>query len=382
VTRVAVSAPVLNWALGRSSNPRAIERKFPKLPNWVQGESRPTLRQLEQFAKATSTPLGYLFLPEPPREQLSIPYFRTLDVTPPGHPSSDLLETVQTMERRQAWLREYLSEQGRDPLPFIRKGHTTDDPPQLASEMKRTLGLAERWAAEYPTWTAALRELQRRMEDAGIVVVVSGIVGNNTRRKLNPDEFRGFVLVDDFAPLVFVNGADGKAAQMFTLAHELVHTWIGSSAAFDLRRLQPANDATERTCNIIAAEFLVPAREFRQVWPSAREEQDPFEAIARDFKVSTLVAARRALDLGFIAQAGYLSFYQRYERAQRRAARSQGGGNFYATQTLRIGRHFAAMVIRATREGTLLYREAYRLTGLYGKSFEEYAKYLSSKGSE
>jgi Zn-dependent peptidase ImmA (M78 family) len=286
------------------------------------------------------------------------------------------------MERRQAWLREYLSEQGRDPLPFIRKGHTTDDPPQLASEMKRTLGLAERWAAEYPTWTAALRELQRRMEDAGIVVVVSGIVGNNTRRKLNPDEFRGFVLVDDFAPLVFVNGADGKAAQMFTLAHELVHTWIGSSAAFDLRRLQPANDATERTCNIIAAEFLVPAREFRQVWPSAREEQDPFEAIARDFKVSTLVAARRALDLGFIAQAGYLSFYQRYERAQRRAARSQGGGNFYATQTLRIGRHFAAMVIRATREGTLLYREAYRLTGLYGKSFEEYAKYLSSKGSE
>ena len=54
------------------------------------------------------------------------------------------------------------------------------------------------------------------MEHAGILLVVNGVVGNDTSRRLDPDEFRGFALVDEYAPLIFVNNADFKAAQMFT----------------------------------------------------------------------------------------------------------------------------------------------------------------------
>ena len=354
---------------------------FPKLADWVEGERRPTLRQLEQLAKATSTPFGYLFLSAPPEERLSIPHFRTLADQFVHRPSPDLLETVQTMERRQAWMREDLIEQGQEPLPFVRSAHLTDEPTRLAREMRSVLGLAAGWAADQATWTEALRELQQTMEEAGILVVVNGIVGNNTRRKLKPEEFRGFVLVDEYAPLVFVNGVDGRAAQMFTLAHELAHIWLGSSAAFDLRRLQPADDRTEQACNRVAAEFLVPEGELRQVWPSARRDPDPFNVVARQFKVSALVAARRALDVGLITQARYLSFYSDYERDQRRTARGQGGGNFYATQNLRIGRRFARAVMQAAQEERLLYREAYRLTGLHGKAFEGYVKYLSERST-
>ena len=129
-------------------------------------------------------------------------------------------------------------------------------------------------------------------------MVVNGIVGNNTHRKLDPEKFRGFVLVDDYAPLVFVNGADSKAAQMFTLAHELAHLWFGSSAAFDLRELQPADDETERACNRIAAELLAPEHELRDAWTAALQSPNRYQVLARQFKVSELVAARRLLDLG------------------------------------------------------------------------------------
>ncbi|MEI8003012.1 MAG: ImmA/IrrE family metallo-endopeptidase [Methanothrix sp.] len=374
MTRISISEPVLSWALERSCQRANLEGKFPKLSEWLSGSSKPTLHQLEELAKATSTPLGYFFLPEPPEERLSISHFRTLASERLHQPSPDLLETVQVMERRQAWMREYLIEQGHQPLGFVRSAQLTIEPEQLAEEMQRTLGLAKGWAAGQPRWTDALRHLQSKIEEAGILLAVSGIVGNNTHRKLDPAEFRGFVLVDEYAPLVFVNGADGKAAQMFTLAHELAHIWFGRSAAFDLRELQPADDNTEKASNRVAAEFLVPASQLYDFWPNVRQEPDRFQAIARHFKVSELVAVRRTLDLGLITKSEFRDFYRDYQEEERRAAaQSQEGGNFYATQNLRIGRRFAEVVVRAAREGKLLYRDAYQLTGLYGKTFEQYA---------
>lgn len=377
MTRVTISEPVLRWALERSGRFEAVQRKFPKLSEWLRGQSRPTLHQFEALARATSTPLGYLFLPEPPDERLPIPLFRTRGSDLLRRPSPDLLETVQTMERRQAWMRDYLIEQGVEPLAFVRSAQIADEPENLARQIRRPLGLDERWAAGQPTWTAALRELQRKMEEAGFLVIVSGIVGNNTRRKLDPSEFRGFVLVDEYAPLVFVNGADGKAAQMFTLAHELAHVWFGSSAAFDLRELQPADDETEQACNQVAAEFLVPAEALRTFWPSVRQAPERYQAVARQFKVSEIVATRRALDLQLLTKREFLDFYQAYqERERRTAGQGQEGGDFYVTQNLRIGRRFAEGVVRAVGEGKLLYRDAYRLTGLHGRTFEQYAKFL------
>ncbi|MFA5786434.1 MAG: ImmA/IrrE family metallo-endopeptidase [Actinomycetota bacterium] len=381
MVRVTVSERLLGWAVERSGRPEVIGRRFPKLPEWLTGESLPTLRQLEQLANATFTPLGYLFLQEPPQEALPIPHFRTLGDQPSIRPSPDLLETVQTMERRQAWMRDYLIDEGCEALEFPGSMPIKEDPAQVAHMMREILGLAEGWASEQPTWTAALRELQNRIDEAGVLVAVNGVVGNNTHRTLDPDEFRGFVLTDEYAPLVFINGADGKAAQMFTLAHELAHVWFGRSAAFDLRGLQPARDEGERACNRAAAEFLVPSRELRDTWPSIQREPDCFQAAARQFKVSEIVAARRALDLRLISEARFHDFYHAYEEQDRRSRVRQKGGDFYASQNLRLGRRFAETVVRAARGGRLLYRDAYQLTGLYGESFEKYAHRLGLEGA-
>lgn len=379
--RIAPNTLVLEWAARRSGNRADLERKFPKLPEWLSGAVQPTLRQLEAFAKAAAVPFGYLLLAEPPEEQLPIPHFRTLGREPLRQASPDLIETIQTMQQRQAWLREYLIEQGHEPLPFVASAALrrsapsgAESPVTIARRIRETLGLEETWAARQPTWTAALRTLQITIEQAGILVVVNGVVGNNTHRKLNPEEFRGFVLADEYAPLVFVNGADGKAAQMFTLAHELAHVWLGSSASFDLRELQPADDQSEQLCNQAAAEFLVPANQLQDLWPSAGEEREPFQAIARRFKVSEVVAARRALDLELITRNEFFEFYQAWREQEHTARPGSDGGDFYATQNLRIGRRFGEVVVRATKEGRLLYSEAYRLTGLYGETFQHYAE--------
>jgi len=375
MSRVSVKKDVLRWAMDRSGlTIDDLERRFPRARQWDAGEIQPTLRQLEAIARLTRTPLGFFFLTEPPEERLPVPYFRTRGDERPSGPSPDLIETVQVMQQRQTWMRDYLIEQGQEALPFVRSVQPAESCVSVAECIRRAMGLSERWAAQRPTWADALRALQRAAEAAGILVVVNGVVGNNTHRKLNPSEFRGFVLVDEYAPLVFVNGADGKAAQMFTLAHELAHVVFGSSAAFDLREMQPADDPTEQACNRVAAEFLIPERELRRIWPSIRNDPEPFQALARRFKVSGIVAARRALDLALLQKAAFLDFYRAYQADQRRVVTRQSkGGDFYANQNWRVGRRFASAVVRAATEGKLLYSDAYKLTGLCGETFDNYA---------
>ena len=313
---ISVQPDVIRWARERSGRPTDVLIKyFPKFELWERGEAHPTLRQLEDLAKKTFTPLGYFFLPEPPEDKLPIPIFRTLEDNPVKRPSPDLLETVQAMQRRQGWMREYLIDRGQAHLSFVSSVTLSDDVDAVAAvaaRIRETLSLSHDWANHQPTWEDAFRTLRLAVEGSGILIVSNGIVGNNTHRKLDVSEFRGFVLCDDYAPLIFVNSADVKAAQMFTVAHELAHLWIGKGALFDLRELQPANDVAERFCNFVAAEFLVPKEALYRVWEEANHADEPFGFLARQFKVSPLVAARRTLDLNLINKAGFFDFYNAY----------------------------------------------------------------------
>jgi Zn-dependent peptidase ImmA (M78 family) len=335
---------------------------------------QPTLRQLEALARAVNVPLGYFFLDSLPVESLPIPFFRTLPEATGQLPSPDLAETIRMMEQRQTWMREYLIEHGARPLPFVGSASAQDKPEQVAESMRQTLKIGANWSAGHQTWTDALRALRTCAEAAGVLVVVNGVVGNNTRRKLSVDEFRGFVLVDEYAPLAFINGANARAAQMFTLAHELAHVWLGKSAAFDLRAFQPAHDKVEEACNRIAAEFLVPAAAFAAVWRNVYADADRFQKVARHFKVSEVVAARRALDLKAISRDEFFRFYDAYRAQQRAKGRSPTGRDFFETQNLRLSRRFGEAVVRAVQGGQLTYRDAYRLTGLYGETFDKYAE--------
>jgi len=377
--RVDIKPELLRWACKRAGlSPADLRRKFPRIDDWERGEAKPTLKQLEAFAKAVRVPLGYLFLPEPPEERVPIPDLRTIRDEGLRHPSPDLLDTIYAMQRRQAWLREELIECGAEPVDFVGSARLSDDPDAVGREMRRVMGFEKGWAAQVPTWTESVRELRRAVEELGIMAVINGIVGNNTHRKLDVEEFRGFALSDEYAPLIFVNGADVKSAQMFTLAHELAHIWLGESALTDVSLTShPAQDI-ESWCNQAAAEFLVPARELKAYWRDIRHEVMPFkfEAAARHFKVSPIVAGRRAMDLRLVGRETFFEFYREYTERERWRRPAGGGGDFYNNQNMRVGERFTLQVILAAKGGRLSFKEAYDLTGLRGGAFQEYASRL------
>ncbi len=379
MNRVAIKPELLQWARERAQ--LAVEdlaERFPKLAGWERGELMPTFRQLEDFAKATHTPFGYLFLPEPPAIPLPIRDFRTLANRCNGFISPELLDTIHAMQARQAWMRDERIDSETGGLFFVGSARLSDDPADIGREIRRILGLGNDWAAGLRTWQEAVGALRSSIEALGVMAVINGVVGNNTHRKLNVDEFRGFALSDEHAPLIFVNGADAKSAQMFTMAHELAHLWLGAqgSGVSGFPGIFPDGGEVEHFCDAAAAELLVPAAEIRACWDEVKREISPFELLARRFKVSPIVIGRRAMDLQLVARQFFFDFYDAYIRQERKQRQDGGGGDFYNNQNARVGKQFATQVIRAAKEGRIGFGDAYALTGLNGGAFQEYSKRL------
>lgn len=368
-TEVNINVNMLTWAIARAGyDLYEFANKVPNIIDWVNENKKPTVKQLEDFSKKVYLPFGYFFLTEPPKEKLPIPFFRTNN-TQAKKVSVNVYDTILLMQQRQDWLRDYLNNCEFDMLSFVGKYRNNNNIQEIVTDIRKTLGIAENWASQFKTWQDALESLIQHIEDIGIIAVFNGVVENNTHRPISVEECRGFVLVDEMAPFMFVNNTDGKAAQMFTIAHELAHIWTGLSAGFDFRKLEPANDPNELLCDKIAAEFLVPHRTFNKGWKS----NPNIKNAARFFKVSEIVIARRALDLGIITKQVFYKFYENYTNREFTKKKNQGdGGNFYATTRRRLGVAFAAHINNAVKSGKLLYRDAYKLTSLKGDTFQTF----------
>ena len=372
--KVNINADILTRAITRAGYKlHEFTEKAPNVREWIEGKKNPTVKQLEKFSKKVHLPYGYFFLSEPPTEKLPIPFFRTTG-NDTDKVSVNVYDTILLIQQRQDWLRDYLKDNEFEELPFVGSFTQRIVVEEVVNHMRDILGLSEDWASEFATWEEALAYLVEVIEDVGIITVFNGIVQNNTSRPLNVDECRGFVLVDKIAPFMFINNADGKSAQMFTIVHELAHIWIGQSAGFDFRKIQPANDPSEIFCDKIAAEFLVPKNAFNKFWHSNPD----IKKASKYFKVSEIVIARRALDTNKIAKKEFFAFYENYKNREfYKKSNKSSGGDFYATKKKRLSITFASHINRAVKSGQLLYRDAYKLTGMKGDTFDKFfTKYL------
>ncbi|MGH3858577.1 ImmA/IrrE family metallo-endopeptidase [Actinokineospora sp.] len=377
--RVDVQGQLISWARERSGISLVdLLRRFPKLEEWENDVASPTLKQLEDYANATHTPLGLLFLDEPPDEPLPLPDFRTINNQEIRRPSVDLLDTIYECQTRQEWYRDHALVTYKDPVDLVGSATPIASPARAVSLIRSLLDFGS--VRQASTWSEALRRLIEQVERLGILVMVNGVVGTNTSRKLNPREFRGFALVDRLAPLIFVNGADTKAAQVFTVVHELAHIAGGVSGVSDSSLEDQVANETERWCNEVAAELLVPVIMIRDQYRPRVDLTDELDRLARVFKVSTLVILRRLRDVGFVPQSDYGRLYEtELARVMSFVEERSGsdGGNFYATQAVRVGRLFARELLTSTFEGRTTYREAFQMLGVRKMStFSEFARRL------
>ena len=363
MTTANINTDMLTWARERSgiSVPDFARRcgiSEERLREWESGERKLTFNQAMRFAEKAHVPFGYLFLAKPPEEVLPIPDLRTLEGQGVQRPSAELLDLVKLMMQRQEWYREYLQQHFAEANPYVGRASYSDSVESIAEDIRACLGVEP-----HPTrgkWDDYYRDLVQRIESLGILVMRQGNLGHHSR-PLNVEEFRGFAIVDEYAPIIFVNHSDALGARLFTLIHELCHIWIGQSGISD------GNTNTHRQeevlCNAVAAEFLVPAQEFRALWQHDSESwEDNLPPLEAHFHVSTWALARRALTLNFISQQEYgrYIFEQKKHYEQRKGS---GGPTYYQTKKAQISRQFSQAVVGEALSGQLLLREAGELLG-------------------
>jgi len=337
---------------------------------WLQDKSldgtvNPTLPQLTKFSEETYTPFGYFFLDEAPEEPVPIPDFRTLAGTENERPSGNLLTTIYHCQTCQDWYRDYRLRMGEEPLEFVGAG-AGQSVHDVAKLIRNTLGLDLNDRSGMGRGVDFQRQVLDRIEDLGVLVQVNGVVGNNTHRKLSVDEFRGFALSDDIAPLIFINGQDSKAAQLFTAIHELAHIYVGETALSDapLDRL-PNNQ--ELWCNQVAAEVLVPHAALEQRF-TGDLSISAIDSLSTLFRISSLVVLNQLFNCDLVSWSEYKPRYDEevvrvQEWVDNNAKRTQKGGHFYHTQGRRFGIDFRRAVVSDTLAGQTQFTDAARLLG-------------------
>lgn len=390
-----INGKIIAWARRRSGasiDSLATSLLSPgNISAWESGDTFPSESQAIALADRLGIAYPMLFMQiVPPDEKIEVPDLRTVSGNAVVHPSMDFLEVLDDTLARQEWYRNARLDEGVKRLPFVGKFSVKDDPNTVVASMAQELELDTALRATCKNFEEFFRSLVNHAEKSGILVMRSSVVGHSTRRLLKVDEFRGFALVDPTAPIVFVNDNDAKAAQIFTLAHELVHIWIGEGGISDRRPNDKSNskNTVEIFCDRVAAELLVPAKEFNAYWLSSRNDDHNIREVSQHFRVSTLVVLRRAKDLGRITPATFYAKvdaqYDAYRKKEREKLDKQKqkenkGGNFWASFDLRNSAKFNAAVVDSISRQKTTYTEAAALFGVNLSATVSYLKRVGAK---
>lgn len=384
---VTIKPEIINWILQQIQRGNVASPAIELLHKWQNGEKTPTFKQIEDMSKKTNIPFGYFFLDKPPIEECPIVNYRTIDSISISEPSRNLLETLDLMTDIQDWMINYVIENGQDELPYVGSVSKNDCVNDIVNDIRKKLGLNIDWYTSSSTAADSFRYLKYAMENIGILVMMNGVVGNHTRKKLNVEEFRAFTLVNKYVPLIFINTCDSDAGKLFSILHELAHVWLGINSFYNEPiSVNMSDNTTEQLCNAVASELLVPTDMFILQWEQARgADLDNVEILAKHFKCSRYVIARKALDQHKISKKRYgeiisilTTQYKKWKNNQQENKNS--GGDFYRTMGSRLDHRFVVALANSAKEGKTQYTEVYRLTNTNRKTFGKLLNKIGGNG--
>lgn len=378
VNKVNVNKEIYLWAIRESQKDfDEIKSKFTKIENWISREDCPTFRQLESLANFLKVPLGYMFLDKPPKTSIIESEFRTIANKIPEI-IKDLYDTLYNMGRKKDWLSDYRKQKGWEKLIPDKYNNLSKRNLSIISQTSKDfLGLKEFWYQDYSNVRLAFNYLREKIENAGIIVMQSGIVGTNTHRNLNVREFRGFLLYDDIAPLIFINSKDSLNGKIFTLIHEYIHFLLQEDDIFIDEYHYDNKD--EKKINMIAAEFLVPASHINELWNTDKDEIEQIEVFSRLFHVSKTVVAIKLSDMSLIGQQ-IVDIVKRNEMAWKNKSSESTGGDFYKTNKSRYSNSFVKSVIQGAESGDISYTYAFSLFDGSAKTYNYFKEGVTYYG--
>ena len=383
MTEAFINPEMVRWARERSyptveAAVAALGEK--KLPAWEQGNSRPTFKQAQRLASRLHIPFGYLFLEKPPPETIPLQDFRTVGHRPAGPPSREFIDVVNDAYIKQQWYREYQESEGTEPLAFIGMYRIDAPVERVADSIDEFFGVRE-LARTTTHRNVFIRQLTRNIEGRGVLVMRSRFAVLNQTRRLNVEEFRGFAITDNLAPLIFINAEDALGAQIFTFVHELAHLFLGESGVSNpnyRRRVGTQGNDVEDLCDEITAETLMPRVDFLAYWQDDRSVNANLAAVTVRYRASNLAAMRRARDLDKISDDVYWDYFRQYANGAAQAA--SDSGTFYPTFFVRNSRLLASTIILAVSDGRLPYREAAGLLNVRVQTLNGVARELFGAG--
>lgn len=375
-----INPAVVEWAMNRSGETiESLSAVSKRIDKWLDGSAQPTLSQIQEFARRTHITISLLFAEDVPHLGLQIADFRTPERYEHGgrssrEPSPELYDTINQMMYRQDWMHAYFTSQEYSTVELVGcLTGGTENPDAAAEKLRSYLEIGADWAFAHSAYESAFSYLKDAVEKAGISVAVNGMVDDSTNRILDPEEFRGFVLSDNIAPIVFINGRDAKVAQIFTLVHELAH--LGYA---DIGVISPEADTDtekrEGQCDAIAAGLLMPTKLFQEEWRNDGNTYGAIDRISKRFKTSFVASARRAAEFGFISHNELVALCVEHRKMVPSGPKKtgKGGGNYYLNKRFRLGSVFSDAIWIAVNTRQLTYTEAFGLTGMKDKTFNRY----------
>jgi len=350
VTRVKISKNVLQWALQTTDLTEVALGRIIEKSKWLQADAtvylQPTIKQLGSFATQLHIPFGSLLLDEPPIIEDIRVAFRT-QKNVPAEVSLTVRDVIYEMKRKQAWFKEE-SQVANEKITIIGSARDLSTESTL-KVVKRLLTLNH-----FGTARQLFNDLREQLAHLGILSMQKGSAGLGTNRPLDVSELRAFVLLDDYAPLIFINQKDSYTARVFSLVHEFIHILRGSD------ELLGGNDndvAEERKINRVVAAFLMPEEVFKRVF-----KRDDLNRAAHYFNVSPEATVIRAKEIGIISR----SMLVKIPDFSKNPNKGSGGNPYNTALSYNDGRYMNAL-ISAQERGAL---QPTRVASLIGVSYK------------
>ena len=350
------------------------------------GEEEVSRSVLLRMAKTYRRPLLVFYLDAPPRTGDRGEDFRTVPGAAPPHYDPLVDALIRDIRARQAIVRAVAQETEVPPLDFIATATVTTPARELAAVITQRLNFSLEEFRDQNTADLAFNYLRRKIEGAGIYVLLLGNLGNY-RTNIPVKIFRGFAVADPIAPFIVINDQDARTAWSFTALHEVAHLWLGATGISG----ENADTQIEKFCNDVAGEMLLPAadiRALREVRTMAfRDTVNAIAAFAAARNISRDMVAYTLLRSNLIPERTWHDLARHFKneweaiRARVPEVDREGGPSYYVVRRHRLGNALLDFVRRSLGEGAITHTKAGQVLGVKPRNVDPLLQGVSYEGS-